>query len=718
MINNQKNPINFENIITGADDLSFLIGAGCSVDPPSCLPTGRTMIEAIVRHVCAESEVETILQLKDLRFEAIIEIVRELLDENLHIIDYYGQCNLPNLQHFFLAEMIKRGNYVMTTNFDFLIEHALIQSNIPQSDIVPVITESDFKKFNRPDKLFQKGKKTLYKIHGSPKNIITNQDTKKSLVATISAFGANKKELNVFQVEPFKQQLLENISKRRTLIVMGYSGSDDFDIVPTLKVLRNLKQIFWINFATEFGSNPRVREIQRNQNTHNQDKIDVILSAIKQKNSKINVYRVDVHTPEFIKKIFSTEFNISTDYFSITPKDWLNQFIKIPGEFWRYRIPSFIYSDFEKHFEALMCAEEMLRIAEKNGNIVEKDIALSRIGGIYFDRKKYSKAWEYYKICIQIEEEHFGDLQIDEQCRGMGILYNNIGLIKKEQGFDKEARKWYDKALKLAKKVNDLSLMATCYNNIAMFNSETGSILGHTVHYFQKAVKLADQTGDLASKALYLNNLAMTYYEEFGGFRKGWVLDRLEMAIKIFDNLGDIEGKINSLLNKARIYEDKKKYTNALDLCKTALNDSEELEGFSKKFDCLIFIASLYKEMQDPNEALRWAEQAIPLYTKFKSSTWDYSDISTIAEIYEQVFNYPMALKWYRESYDLIQNQELSQSEMADVLRKAIKRVEAKIPPSQTRSISNTPTGGFCPSCGAQNIPKGRFCLNCGAKFP
>jgi hypothetical protein len=34
--------------------LTFLVGAGCSVDPPSNLPAGKTMIEAIIKYSCAD----------------------------------------------------------------------------------------------------------------------------------------------------------------------------------------------------------------------------------------------------------------------------------------------------------------------------------------------------------------------------------------------------------------------------------------------------------------------------------------------------------------------------------------------------------------------------------------------------------------------------------------------------------------------------------------
>ncbi|MFX1238855.1 MAG: SIR2 family protein [Promethearchaeota archaeon] len=159
-----------------------MIGSGCSIDAPSCLADGRTMVEAIVNYACAKSEVNKVLEIKSLRFEKLIELFRNYLDENLRIIDYYGETVEPNLHHLFLAEQIKKGNFIMTTNFDFLLECALINSKVPVEKIIPVITKKDFTKFANPQKLSEEGKKAIYKIHGSTKNMISGEDTRETLL--------------------------------------------------------------------------------------------------------------------------------------------------------------------------------------------------------------------------------------------------------------------------------------------------------------------------------------------------------------------------------------------------------------------------------------------------------------------------------------------------------------------------------------------------------
>jgi len=157
--------------------------------------------------------------------------------------------------------MIKKGNFVLTTNFDFLIEYAILHSGIPKEDIIPVITREDFEQFKDPLELLKQGKQAIYKIHGSTENIITGESTRESLIATIQGFGANKVGQNVFQLESFKQPAFSNLTKNRSLVVMGYSGSDDFDIVPTLKVLKQLQNVIWINHLKDGNRKAEIHEI-------------------------------------------------------------------------------------------------------------------------------------------------------------------------------------------------------------------------------------------------------------------------------------------------------------------------------------------------------------------------------------------------------------------------------------------------------------------------
>jgi len=200
-------------------NLTFLIGASCSVNTPSCLPTGKEMMEDIVEFSCYERFKEDLKNLIDkngLRFEQLVEIFTEFIDKNLHCIDFFSECKYPNSIHLLLACMIEKGNFVITTNFDSLIEFALIKIGISRDLILPVITKDEFQLYEDPYENFKKSKFSIYKIHGSPLDIIKNTsktELRQSLVIITKSFVRNKKGLDIFELEPYKQKAIENLLK-------------------------------------------------------------------------------------------------------------------------------------------------------------------------------------------------------------------------------------------------------------------------------------------------------------------------------------------------------------------------------------------------------------------------------------------------------------------------------------------------------------------------
>ncbi|MCP6719026.1 MAG: hypothetical protein KJI71_02195 [Patescibacteria group bacterium] len=55
-------------------NLTFLIGAGCSLDSPTNIPCTRKIMDTIIEYICVPSEAEVNKKIEDFRFEALIEI--------------------------------------------------------------------------------------------------------------------------------------------------------------------------------------------------------------------------------------------------------------------------------------------------------------------------------------------------------------------------------------------------------------------------------------------------------------------------------------------------------------------------------------------------------------------------------------------------------------------------------------------------------------------
>ena len=84
--------VNFElkKLLNTDQKCIFIAGAGCSINSPSNFPTGKEVKEEIIKFTCAESEIENISKIEELRFETLLEIIRSQLDNELKILDYLG----------------------------------------------------------------------------------------------------------------------------------------------------------------------------------------------------------------------------------------------------------------------------------------------------------------------------------------------------------------------------------------------------------------------------------------------------------------------------------------------------------------------------------------------------------------------------------------------------------------------------------------------------
>lgn len=415
--------------------------------------------------------------------------------------------------------MIRNGHFVMTTNFDFLIEYALLQLGTGKDEILPVITKADYQNYSSPKELLSEGKKTLYKIHGSTKNIVSEENTKDSLVTTIQALGSHKVGENVFQVEPFKRLLFENNSNGRYLVVMGYSGSDDFDIVPTLKVLKNLRNIIWINYSQNINmGREKIHEIDSNTDRSldkldkNLRKITQILLEIRQENHADHVYRVDVNTTEMVKNLLKSKLELSSTNFFIESGDWLENNIKVPDIMMKYYIPYRIYDDFGFYDDALRCSKKILLLAKKSKNEHWKASVLNNMGEIYRAQGSYLKALKRFEEALKIAEQ-LGDLSYKV------TFLNNIGRIYYTQGSYPEALKHFEEALQIAEELGDSIGKAIRLNNIGNIYHDQGNY-PEAFKRYEEAMQTDEQLENLREKATCFNNIGAIYDAQGSSIKK------------------------------------------------------------------------------------------------------------------------------------------------------------------------------------------------------
>jgi tetratricopeptide (TPR) repeat protein len=236
--------------------LAVFCGAGISVN--SGLPTAydlkRAIVAEIVRGEDADPDLFTSLGASQEPFELFLErIVRasheaqspvERNDKMGSLLDvlqwlFTAQEADPCTNHIFIARLLMNRNIttVLTTNFDPLVERAIAAepSKGRKSKIAVLSGPNEFeRRFNPYGRVPH-----IIKLHGSADRdstlIALLESVSMRLLVEIRARLVNK----VFAAGPHE-----------TVLVLGYSCSDLFDIVPTLTDLRgNLREVILIRHS-------------------------------------------------------------------------------------------------------------------------------------------------------------------------------------------------------------------------------------------------------------------------------------------------------------------------------------------------------------------------------------------------------------------------------------------------------------------------------------
>ncbi len=633
---------------------TFLVGAGVSMDFPTNMPSAREIVRSLLETCAPPEEVERLLSLNMLRYELVVEKIQDEIDEDLRFLDYLELVTKPNIIHYFLGNAITRGNHVVTTNFDYLIEHALkrILDKKWHKDIIPIITKEDFIFYQDPTNLIEAGKYLLFKIHGSKRNIITGIATKESLITTISASGREREEGKTFAIEPYKKVAVYKLMNQRTLVTMGYSGSDDFDIGPTLKELPFLKRLIWIEHTQD--NNLEIIHVKQNKTLQDKENLSDLENKLLEIsiNGEFEVILIRTNTKNFIKKklwgIFLPHVPIQDmnlqESGPVVPKfsSWITEIYGNIPPLQKYKLAVQLYY-FLKQIEAtLQCSEKGLKLSDKTNDLKAKSVFLNFLGHIYQITGNYDSAISYYESALQVDE-----LTNDIPSKATDL--GNIGSVYLIRGKYDLALEYYNKALEISEKLGDLSGMASNLNNIGRINEIHGD-LENALRKYEEALKITDKLGALNRKAALLNNIGMINATQN---KYDLALQNYEVAVKIVDNLGDLYGKIILSNNIGRVYDEHRNYEKALEKYEETISIAEKLGDLSKKAGSLNNIGSIHLAQGNYDLALEKYREALNIEERLGNPLMKLIYLNNIGMIHNNRAEYNLALKNYIDALEI-----------------------------------------------------------------
>ena len=252
-----KTPISLSDLtdsklreLLGASPVTVLVGSGISIWDPTNLPSGKAFSNGIFRGLFLEGSGEVEDPLGDelekvfnnIPFENVMEQCPEPAELTRWLKQIYTTSRYNSI-HKILAQALIEGavSSIITTNYDCCLDQAITESvrSVRAVTTSPkrIVHKDDVDSFDHLDGCY-------FKIHGS-----ADDTSGESLVFRLGHEGA---------LRQWKQALLHRLLRKRTLLVIGYSGLD-FEICPEMPLAKP-HQIIW-NFRSLEDISPSARAV-------------------------------------------------------------------------------------------------------------------------------------------------------------------------------------------------------------------------------------------------------------------------------------------------------------------------------------------------------------------------------------------------------------------------------------------------------------------------
>ena len=643
----------FKDLFSETRLYTFLVGAGISMDPPSCVPSARMFVNELFKYYVPEEEIEALSSLESLRYEFLVEKVQNLFDKELKFLDYLSEVKEPNAIHLFLANMVMRYTCVITTNFDYLIERALKKKlavfpafHNYHKKVMVIITRDDYKKkvsFEFP----------IIKIHGSKWDVIKGRLTKDSLVTTISALGREREKGETFSIEPYKKPLINEVMNGRDLVIMGYSGSDDFDISPMLKELSNMKRIIWIEH--DHNLTPGKEEIYKYESVEalsellssELPKLDKILAECAS-NKNVEVYKIKAKTIEFVTEQLAPIFRESFELLNKdTPEilsfgDYMQETHFHVATSSKYRLAHELFYELGDIESAERTALQGLISSEEEGHEINLNYFTNALGLVNLSKGDYDIALEQFEKSLKLAEN------LNQTVEKLGILLN-IGELHRKKSDLKNAFKYSFEAAALLTESTPNLIKFSVLNNLGILYRDNGDI-PNAIKNIESALEIAEKSGDLFGKSLCLDNLAgMKISQGLINPALGYASE----ALKIDEQLGDLNSMCYTLNTIGNIYKTAGHYSQALQYLERAYHTAIKIQNLNVKALATNAIGVIYYQTGKLDLALEKYNEALTISKDIGDLSQEAAGLNNIGMYYRTKTDFNKALELFNQSIAL-----------------------------------------------------------------
>ncbi|MBS1636937.1 MAG: tetratricopeptide repeat protein [Bacteroidetes bacterium] len=314
------------------------------------------------------------------------------------------------------------------------------------------------------------------------------------------------------------------------------------------------------------------------------------------------------------------------------------------GESDSYYQLSSIYQDYHNYNKAIEYGKMALQIDRIYGDSSRIASSLSNMGSIFQTANRYKEASQYF-----IQALRYVPLSLEYKRAG---IYISIGVVFYNQLNLPLAQKYYEDALRIARKYNDLDNIARAEINLAVIY-ESQNRFDKALHTYFGTLKQLNSR-DLQTEADICNNVAGIYYHYE---KMDSCLYYVERAKNIRLKLHDTSGVAEINVNIASLYDMQGKKDLAI---------ATYLEGadYAKKTHHISLLQAVYKDLSDIYSSLKQYDKAYEYQRQSDILKDSLYNAETLKQVTDMQTKYDSELKENQISL-LNKQKELTDSEIA-----------------------------------------------------
>lgn len=363
---------------------------------------------------------------------------------------------------------------------------------------------------------------------------------------------------------------------------------------------------------------------------------------------------------DFIYFFRSAQFSLNfammlcLDYIEWTEKDMGKEHLDTACAYHTMGMLYFWKKDYKMalnfYFKALHIREEILGVKH-----LDTATTYHGLGVVYIHQNDYSRALDFFQKALFVYENVLGEKHPDTIS-----YYNCIGHTCHVQNDYPRALEFYFKQMSILEQLNNGLETAKLYNNIGdVFKSE---------REFQKALDYYQKALSIRESELGVEHIETSYsYENIGSLynNQGNYAKALEYYLKELSILEKLQSEeIRDITRLDRlysiisfVYEDQGDYKNYLEFFMKAMNFCEKIHGIEHERTAVYYnkMGTIYKNLGELPKALEFYLKALSIRKKVLGEENPMTALSyeALGNYYKELSDYPKALEYYQNTLSI-----------------------------------------------------------------